>query len=246
MATDQQPTDSATIPSDQPKAENFWVETLKTIGLSVFLALGMRTFVAEARFIPSGSMEPTLQIDDRLIVDKVSYRFSDPQRGDIVVFDPTEQLEKESYKDAFIKRVIGVPGDTVEVNNDRVTINGKPLKENYPSWAAPDKMTELYAKKQQQNPNESPWNPDAPAGINYPKDAVAESSRKKFPVTDPDWKQGKVPAGKYLVLGDNRNNSYDGRSWGFVPKNKIVGRAIVKFWPLNRTGLIGPQPAYRK
>jgi signal peptidase I len=206
-------------------AADFWVETLKTIGLSVALALGMRTFVAEARFIPSGSMEPTLQIDDRLIIDKVSYRFSDPQRGDIVVFDPTAQLEKEHYKDAFIKRVIGLPGDVVEVHNDRVKIDGKPLKENYPSTVHPDQMTEIYAKKQQQDPSSEPWSPDAPAGR--------------------DW-QGTVPAGQYLVLGDNRNNSYDGRSWGFVPKNKIVGRAIVKFWPLNRTGLIEPQPAYRK
>jgi signal peptidase I len=216
------------------KAENFWVETLKTIGLSVFLALGMRTFVAEARYIPSGSMEPTLQIDDRLIVDKVSYRFSDPQRGDIVVFDPTAQLEKENYKDAFIKRVIGLPGDVVEVRKDRVKINGQPLSENYPSTNNSDKMTELYARKvadnnkkkpEDQDPKITEWNPDAPTG--------------------PDW-TGKVPAGQYLVLGDNRNNSYDGRGWGFVPKNRIVGRAIVKFWPLNRTGAIDPQPAYRQ
>lgn len=225
MATDQQPTDSATIPSDQTKAENFWVETLKTIGLSVFLALGMRTFVAEARFIPSGSMEPTLQIDDRLIVDKVSYRVSNPQRGDIVVFDPTETLQKK-YKatDAFIKRVIGLPGDVVEVRNDRVMINGKSLKENYPSTVHPDQMTELYAKLQQKNPNVGNWSPDAKG---------------------PDWK-GKVPTGEYLVLGDHRSNSLDGRSWGFVPKNKIVGKAIFKFWPINRTGLIEPQPAYQK
>jgi signal peptidase I len=224
MATEQQPITPKQESAKTPP-ENFVVETLKTVGLSVLLALGMRAFVAEARYIPSGSMEPTLQIDDRLIVDKVSYRVSNPQRGDIVVFDPTETLQKK-YKatDAFIKRVIGLPGDTVEVRNDRVTINGKPLKENYPSTVHPDQMTELYAKLQQKNPNVGNWSPDAKG---------------------PDWK-GKVPTGEYLVLGDHRSNSLDGRSWGFVPKNKIVGKAIFKFWPINRTGLIEPQPAYQK
>ncbi len=225
MATEQQPITPKQPSAKTPPAENFVVETLKTVGLSVLLALGMRAFVAEARYIPSGSMEPTLQIDDRLIVDKVSYRVSNPQRGDIVVFDPTETLQKK-YKatDAFIKRVIGLPGDVVEVRNDRVTINGKTLKENYPSTVHPDQMTELYAKLQQKNPNTGSWSPDAKG---------------------PDWK-GKVPAGAYLVLGDHRSNSLDGRSWGFVPKNKIVGKAIFKFWPINRTGLIEPQPAYQK
>ncbi len=225
MATEQRPITPKHKSAKTPPAENFVVETLKTVGLSVLLALGMRTFVAEARYIPSGSMEPTLQIDDRLIVDKVSYRVSNPQRGDIVVFDPTETLKKKyNAKDAFIKRVIGLPGDVVEVRNDQVTINGKSLKENYPSAVHPDQMTEIYAKLQQKNPNAGGWSPDAKG---------------------PDWK-GKVPAGEYLVLGDHRSNSLDGRAWGFVPKDKIVGKAIFKFWPVNRTGLIEPQPAYQK
>src|ERR687885_817364 len=79
-------------PEKQPlqKVENPWVEALKTIVLSGVLAFGIRSFVAEARYIPSGSMLPTLQINDRLIIDKVSYRFQNPQRGDIVVFMPPE------------------------------------------------------------------------------------------------------------------------------------------------------------
>ncbi len=249
MATEQKPIDADST-TKNPPTENFLVETAKTVGLSVVLAFGMRTFVAEARYIPSGSMEPTLQVFDRLIIDKVSYRFSEPLRGDIVVFDPTEQLQKEKYKDAFIKRVIGLPGDVVEVRNDRVTINGQPLNENYPSWSAPNKMTEIYAKKQRENskdnPSEGSWDPDAEPGVNYPHPAVEKSAETSFPITDPDWIKGKVPAGKYLVLGDNRNHSYDGRGWGFLPKEKIVGKAIFKFWPLNRTGIIEPVPAYRK
>ena len=80
--------------------ENPWIEGIKTVGLSVVLAIGIRQFVAEARYIPSGSMLPTLQINDRLIIDKLGYKFGDPKRGDIVVFNPTEALSK-TYKDAL-------------------------------------------------------------------------------------------------------------------------------------------------
>jgi len=173
--------------SSPSKNENILLEIVKTIALSLVLAFGVRTFVAEARYIPSGSMEPTLQINDRLIIDKVSYDFISPQRGDIVVFNPTKTLLYENYHEALIKRVIGLPEETVEVKNGLVYINGSPLKENY-----------LEAK--------------------------------------PDYQWGPVivPKNSYLVLGDNRNNSYDSHYWGFVPHNKIIGRAIVRFYPLNR------------
>jgi signal peptidase I len=181
------------------KSENPWVEVTKTIGLSAVLALGIRTFVAEARYIPSGSMLPTLQINDRLIVDKVGYRFTTPQRGDIVVFSPTETLERQNFHDAFIKRVIGLPGETVEVKGGRVYINGNALRENYL--------------------NETPQ---------Y------------------QWGPQTVPPNSYLVLGDNRNNSYDSHYWGFVPQDKIIGRAVVRFWPPERVGEIIPEPNYAK
>ncbi len=202
-------------PSDEPivpKVANPWAETLKTIGFSVVLALGIRTFVADSRFIPSGSMLPTLQIDDRLIIDKISYRFSDPQRGDIVVFNPTAQLEQElkadgepKYKEAFIKRIVGLPGDRIDVKDGKVYINRQLLPENY--LGEPPKYN---------------W-------------SSAEITA-----------DGIVPTDNYLVLGDNRNNSYDGHYWGFLPKDKIIGKAIIRFWPINRVGGIDPQPDYRK
>lgn len=102
--------------SQQP--DNSWIAELgRTVVLSIVLALGIRTFVAEARWIPSGSMEPTLHGTpnqweaDKIIVDKLKYKFANPQRGDIVVFSPTKELQKEQYQDAFIKRVIGLPGE---------------------------------------------------------------------------------------------------------------------------------------
>ncbi|MGV0026259.1 signal peptidase I [Phormidesmis priestleyi] len=186
------------------KEDNPWLEGLKTIGLSALLAIGIRQFVAEARYIPSGSMLPTLQINDRLIIDKLSYRVNSPQRGDIVVFSPTNTLEKQNFHDAFIKRVIGLPGDKVEVKNGKVLINDKPIAENYIDEAP-----------------QYQWRPEM-IGL-------------------PD----RVPADSYLVLGDNRNNSYDSHYWGYVPREKIIGRAVVRFWPPNRVGEITPEPNYK-
>ncbi|MGC1306918.1 MAG: signal peptidase I [Phormidesmis sp.] len=115
--------------------QNPWIEGLQTIGLSIVLALGIRQFVAEARFIPSESMVPTLQIDDRLVIEKISYRFNPPKRGDIIVFQaPAKALaavDKPNSHDAYIKRVIGLPGDTVEVKDNKVFIDGTALEENY-------------------------------------------------------------------------------------------------------------------
>ncbi len=193
---------------NQQNAENPWLEALKTLGLSAILAFGIRTFVAEARYIPSGSMLPTLEIDDRLIIEKVSKHFRKPERGDIVVFLPPEQASaiclgsthqpsQSRRRDAYIKRVIGLPGDTIEVRNREVYVNGDKLEENYIK--------------------------EAP---NYPFD----------PVT--------VPEDSYLVLGDNRNNSCDSHSWGFITHDNIIGRAVVRFWPLNRLGSLYAEPPY--
>ena len=172
--------------------ENTLVEIIKTLVTAVILAFGIRTFVAEARYIPSSSMEPTLQINDRLIIEKITYRFNSPERGDIVVFNPTEALKEKNFNDAFIKRIIGVPGDMVQVKQGQVYLNGELIEEDYIS--------------------------EAPA-------------YEYGPVT--------VPENQYLVLGDNRNNSYDSHYWGFVPKEKLIGKAFVRFWPLPRLGILG-------
>jgi signal peptidase I len=119
-----------------PTPTNPWIEGCKTLALSAVMAIGMRQFVAQAFFIPSGSMEPTLAIDDRLMVDKLSYRLSPPQRGDVVVFRPpaaAAQCTRSNMppQDAYIKRAIGLPGDRVAVKAGQVLINDQPLAENY-------------------------------------------------------------------------------------------------------------------
>jgi signal peptidase I len=193
-------------PPKSKKVENPWVETGKTILLSAVFAFGFRTYVAESCYIPSGSMLPTLQINDRLMVDKLSYRFADPARGDTIVFQPPAKL---NIKENFIKRVIGLPGDLVEVKHGKVYVNGKVLTEKY--VAEPPTYT---------------WTKTTSSDPQFIPDRV-------------------VPEGQYLVLGDNRNNSLDGHYWGFITKDRIVGKAIVRYWPLDRTGSIGPQPDYK-
>lgn len=109
------------------KNDNPWIEGFKTLGISLIIAFGIRTFVAEARYIPSGSMLPTLQINDHLIIDKLSYDFIPIKRGDIVVFNPPKTLEQKNVHDALIKRVIGLPGEKVEVKGGKVYVNNVPL-----------------------------------------------------------------------------------------------------------------------
>ena len=192
------------------QSDNSWFgELARTVVLSIVLALGIRTFVAEARWIPSGSMEPTLNGTpdqwkaDKIIVDKLKYRFSRPQRGDIVVFSPTQTLQNEQYKDAFIKRIVALPGEKVQLKDGQVYINNQPLKEL--SYLSSEQRTEID---------------------------VCTSATQQAYLAQPQT----IPPDSYLVLGDNRNSSYDSRCWGVVPRENIIGRAVLRFWPLNNIG----------
>uniref|UniRef100_UPI0030DAA8D2 signal peptidase I n=1 Tax=Calothrix sp. NIES-2100 TaxID=1954172 RepID=UPI0030DAA8D2 len=177
----------------------------------LFISTGfsLRKYVMEARWIPSGAMEPTLHGSpnqweaDKILVDKLSYRFEDPKRGDIVVFSPTEALQKEGYQDAFIKRIVGLPGEKVELKNGQVYINNQPLPEN--KYLSSNQRTVIDV---------------CTSGIQPPYLAK--------PVT--------IPPASYLALGDNRNSSYDGRCWGVVPRELIVGKVSKRFYPFNRIG----------
>jgi signal peptidase I len=191
-------THNSSPPPKKSQRSSFWKETAQTVGLSVALALGFRVAVAQAYYLPpSGSMEPTLQNYDRVIVDKLSYRFQTPQRFDIVVFEPNEAVIKgcglsaEKQKSSLIKRVIGLPGDRVEVKEGVTYINGQPLSEPY----------------------------------------LVKAPKYDLPLTT-------VPTNSYFALGDNRNNSCDGHIWGFVPKENIIGKATLRFWPLAHFGNI--------
>jgi signal peptidase I len=183
----------------QEAEEDSWVEWVKILGVSIVLAVGIRHFIAEARFIPTESMLPTLQVDDRLIIEKVTFRFRTPERGEIIVFHPPEGLRRQQpdFNDALIKRVIGLPGDTLQITGGQVYVDGEAIVEAY---------------------------------ISEPPNA--------------EWGPAEIPEQSYFVLGDNRNRSNDSRFWGYVHDDDIIGRAVFRFWPINRIGGIDPQPLY--
>ncbi|MDA0673859.1 MAG: signal peptidase I [Cyanobacteria bacterium] len=163
-------------------------ENIRVLAIALGIALVLRLWVAEPRFIPSNSMEPTLHIGDRLIVEKVSYHLQPPQPGDIIVFQPPEQLYPYGYsaQQAFIKRVVAVPGQTVTITGQQVYVDGVP-------------QTEPYIQ--------------------------APPAYEMVPV--------RVPPGGVFVLGDNRNDSNDSHVWGILPQANIIGRALLRFWPLD-------------
>ncbi|MEC4803801.1 MAG: signal peptidase I [Jaaginema sp. PMC 1079.18] len=179
-------------------------EILKTVALSLILAAGIRSFVAEARYIPSGSMLPTLAINDRLLIEKISYRFHPPRRGDAIVFYPPEALVGQDVGPTLIKRVVGLPGETVTLQEGQVYVDGTPLVEDYLLAGEFTDLDLCYVMQPEKTP--------------YLSQSVT------------------IPPNSYLVLGDNRSGSYDSRCWGVVTAEKILGRAAVRFWPLQRVG----------
>jgi signal peptidase I len=188
-------------------------EYLESIVVAIILALFIRTFAMQAFKIPTGSMEPNLLIGDHLLVNKLVYSPSfgpledtllgkrPIARGHVVVFKFPEDPTRD-----FIKRVIGLPGETVEIRNKQVFIDGKPLDEPYAHFI------------------DAPLRPDDPEYGLHPSDSIRDS-----------WGPQTVPAGELLVLGDNRDNSRDSRYWGFLPVDQVKGRALVVYWSYEAT-----------
>jgi signal peptidase I len=194
-------------PAPAPFKKSVAREYLESIVVAVILALFIRTFAIQAFKIPTGSMEPNLLIGDHLLVNKLVYSPSlgpfetallgkrPIERGHVVVFKFPEDPTRD-----FIKRVIGLPGETVEVRNKTVFVDGKPLQEPYAHFI------------------EQPLRPDDP-----------EYGLRTESIRD-NWGPQVVPAGQLLVLGDNRDNSRDSRFWGFLPEDQVKGRALLVYW----------------
>lgn len=174
----------------------------------VLVVLLLRAYVVQAYNIPSGSMKPTLLVGDFILVNKLVYDLSEPKRGDIVVFKwPVNP------KIDFIKRVIGMPGDVIEVKDYQVYINGKPLPLK--------KVGEVY----EDGNKKLIFEETLPNGVKH-KIALYQDPlmpRKDVPPT-------VIPDGHYFVMGDNRDNSEDSRYWGFLPRENIVGKAFVVYF----------------
>ena len=198
----------------------FLWEWTKIFWISVALFLVLRTFIVEAFKIPSGSMERTLLIGDFLLVNKMAYGaeipFTDmrlpairePQRGDVIVFESPEDLSK-----TYVKRLVGMPGDTLEMKNGLLVRNGKPLAEGYALHSAPDV-----------DPVEERFR--------WQRDYIVQSANASvgyYPSRN-NWGPLVVPKENYFVLGDNRDNSSDSRYWGFVADSLVKGRPFVIYY----------------
>jgi signal peptidase I len=204
--------------TDQPKPTetkftDLVKEYLPTLAVAGLFVLVVRTFIAEPRYIPSSSMEPTLQINDRLIIEKLSYKFRKPERGEVVVFNPPAVPVVPDASKVYIKRLIGLPGDRIAIREGKVFVNDKALNEPYikeaPDYTLP---TNDLSKCQ---------------GCFQPPEVIQTKKTLSF----------TVPPGNYWMMGDNRNNSLDSHAWGFLPEQNIVGRASFRYWPPdNRLG----------
>jgi signal peptidase I len=196
------------------------VELVVIVAAAVGLALAIQAFLVKPYRIPSGSMLPTVHVNQRVLVNRIGMDFSSPKIGDIVVFHPPKdynqgcadpnQGENQDGQDApaacavpwrqpssetFIKRVVGLPGDHLSIRNGHVVRNGKPEHDPYIVQC------------------------DGDAACNFPQTIT-------------------VPRGDYYMMGDNRPDSEDSRFWGPVPRAWIIGKAFLTYWPPDRIGFL--------
>lgn len=225
--------------SDSSETSKWLIETLDSATIAIGLVLFViQPFILQAFFIPSGSMEDTLRISDRLLVSRLIYRLEDPHFQDVVVFEAPEAAAQPPHTD-FIKRCMGTPGDVVEMRNGKFYRKGKLdsevkfVKEPYKLWNGPTisydmKIVEgaVYSREYYAPNQPGAWSKN---GLVVP-DADQTLIEKAKP--------GPVPAGHLLMLGDHRSNSNDGHVWGFTPRENVVGKAICVFWPPTRLGLV--------
>jgi len=190
------------------------VELVVIVGFAIGLALLIQAFIVKPYQIPTGSMIPTLQIDQRVLVQRVGYHFGDPQIGDIVVFHPPKGADTSEQCGApqgkgevcaapvpepdetnFIKRVVAGPGDTLKIDDGHAIVNGKPIEDDFikPCGAIG-------------------------RGCNFPTEVT-------------------IPEDHYFMMGDNRGQSDDSRFWGPVPSDWIIGKAFATYWPPDRIGI---------
>lgn len=221
--------------SGKKKAGGGLGETAVVVIQALILAMIIRTFLFQPFSIPSGSMKPTLLVDDYLFVSKFSYGYSnyslpfapnlfdgriwagEPKRGDVAVFRNPRDTSKD-----FIKRVIGLPGDEIQVKNGILFINGEPVKRERIEDFVEDGPDSVHAPVTQ-------YIETLPNGVSY----------RVLDLTDNSFADNtgvfKVPAGHYFMMGDNRDNSTDSRYLnmvGYVPAENLIGRAEVLFFSI--------------
>lgn len=169
------------------KAGMLVFETIKVVIISFAIILPIRFFLIQPFYVEGASMEPSFHTKEYLIIDEISYRFENPSRGDVVVL-----RYPRDRRQFFIKRIIGLPGEKIKLEEGKVYVSGRPLEESY--------ISQIF-------------------------------------MTTASMDEITLDADEYFVMGDNRANSLDSRSFGPVTKNLIIGRAWIRGWPFNRISL---------
>ncbi len=180
------------------KLGKFFFDVIQSVVFAISIFLFIYLLLFQPHKIKGDSMQPNYPDGEFLLTDKITYRFNQPQRGDVIVFKAPINEE-----DDYIKRIIGLPGEKISIDNGKVYINGKLLKEEYLSPT-------LYTS----------------GGLFLP-----------------NGKEVVVPENHFFVMGDNRNYSSDSRAWGFVPRENIIGKAWLVYWPPQKAGIV-PKPNY--
>jgi len=232
-------------------------EYFESAVVTVIMALFGMTFVVQAVKVPTASMENTITVGDHLLVNKFIFAPGPsfqilPQReirrGDVIVFkypgnpfNPDRDKDEDNlpFKVNYVKRVIGLPGDEVEVKGLRVLVNGSALPEHI--IAVDGRQAQGNQKAPLKIVGEDPRQPEDRYDVYYFADNVeaARQGRKLSPSSDFNFavnsKPAKVPPNSYFVMGDDRDNSLDSRAWGYVPRDLVIGRAMFVYWSYDET-----------
>ena len=203
-------------------------EWTQSIFIALVLFLFVRTFIIEAFQIPTASMENTLLVGDFLLVNKMVYGaeipgtdfklppFTKPSRADVIVFEPPESAEQPPSTN-YVKRIVGVPGDTLSMHRSTLRVNGISIDEPYA------RMARYLGVGPSSN---FAWQKQY---------LVGEARRHRYRPTRDNWGPLVVPRDNYFVMGDNRSNSEDSRYWGFVPEDAIRGRPLMVYYSYDRS-----------
>lgn len=219
--------------AESPGDQNSFVEWTKSIVIAVALFLFLRTFLVQTFVITSGSMEETLLVGDMLLVNRMAIGsripgtslripgYSQPRRGDVIVFDPPHEPDL-----MLIKRLIGLPGDTLEMRNRVLYVNG-------------EAMDEPYVVHTNVGDEVHPW-------MQWQRDYLAAGTNAStYAPTRDNWGPLVIPENRYFMLGDNREKSLDSRYWGLLEGWRLEGRAVFTYYSYNKDSY-RPFPALRE